>query len=170
LLTLTHLESDTDGAPRSPVNLAELIREVIENAEFESRNATRSVRLVECTPCGATVVPELLRRAFENVVRNALAYTADGTAVEISLGQDATHTILRVRDHGPGVPEAELADIFRPFYRVSRARERQTGGVGLGLAITARAVHSHGGNVVATNHPEGGLAVEIRLPRDVHAA
>ncbi len=170
LLTLTRLESDTDSAARSLVNLAELVREVIENAEFEACNATRSVQLVECAPCDATVVPELLRRAVENVVRNALAYTADGTAVEISLRQDATSAIIRVRDHGPGAPEAELADIFRPFYRVSRARERQTGGVGLGLAIAARAVHSHGGSVVATNHPEGGLVVEIRLPCDVHAA
>ncbi|MBN2559376.1 MAG: HAMP domain-containing protein [Phycisphaerae bacterium] len=166
LLTLTRLESDTDGAARCPVDLADLVREVIENAEFEARNGTRSVELVECAPCVATVVPELLKRAVENVVRNALAYTADETVVEVSLQKDATDAVVCVRDRGPGVPEAELADILRPFYRVSRARERQAGGVGLGLAITERAVRSHGGSVVATNHPEGGLVVEIRLPRD----
>jgi len=170
LLTLTRLESDTDGAVRSPVNLAELVREVIENAEFEACNGTRSVQLMACAPCVATVVPELLKRAVENVVRNALAYTADETVVEVSLQKDATNAVICIRDHGPGVPEAELPDIFRPFYRVSRARERQAGGAGLGLAITERAVRSHGGSVSAQNAPGGGLIVEIRLPVQTFAA
>ena len=166
LLMLARLESETDHEVRSSLDLADLVYEVVENAEFEIGGSTRSVRLAECAPCVATVVPEWLRRAVENVVRNALAYTADGTAVKVSLRQDATNAVILVRDRGPGVPEAELTDIFRPFYRVSRARERETGGagLGLGLAIAARAVHSHGGSIVAANNADGGLTVEIRLP------
>ena len=68
-----------------------------------------------------------------------------------------------MRDHGPGVPPSELAHLFRPFYRVSEARDRQTGGAGLGLAITRQAVEAHGGTVRAANHPTGGLLVEIEL-------
>ena len=164
LLGLTRLESESDNAKRATVDVADVLREVIENAEFEAHNDSRSVQLVACTPCKVTVVPELLRRAVENVVRNALAYTADGTTAEVSLHCNASEAVIHVRDHGPGVPDTELGDIFRPFYRVSRARERQTGGVGLGLAIVARAIQSHGGSIRATNHPEGGLDVELRLP------
>ena len=166
LLTLTRLESSTDGAAQVPVDLAALVREVIENAEFEACGGNRAVRLVTCAPCVAIGVPELLRRAVENVVRNALAYTADETEVAVSLDQDGDDAVIQVRDHGPGVPDTELADIFRPFYRVSRARDRQSGGVGLGLAIAARAIRFHGGAVLARNHPDGGLAVRIRLPRN----
>lgn len=67
-------------------------------------------------------------------------------------------------DSGPGVPDEALDKLFRPFYRIDDARGRQTGGVGLGLAITERAVRLHGGTVKAANRPEGGLMVEIRLP------
>jgi two-component system sensor histidine kinase CpxA len=72
--------------------------------------------------------------------------------------------VIRVTDRGPGVPKEALDKLFRPFYRLDDARGRQTGGVGLGLAITERAVRLHGGAVRASNRPEGGLMVEIRLP------
>ena len=72
--------------------------------------------------------------------------------------------MVRVTDSGPGVPEEALKKLFRPFYRIDDARGRGTGGVGLGLAITERAVRLHGGNVRALNRPQGGLMVEIRLP------
>jgi two-component system sensor histidine kinase CpxA len=72
--------------------------------------------------------------------------------------------VIRVADSGPGVPEDALDKLFRPFYRIDDARGRQTGGVGLGLAITERAVRLHGGTVRASNRPEGGLQIEIRLP------
>ena len=108
-------------------------------------------------------VPEQLRRAFENVVRNAVTYTGDGTAVDVSLVREGSFAVVRIRDRGPGVPQASLADIFRPFFRIGQARDRQSGGTGLGLAIAERAVRSHGGSVEAANCPDGGLVVEIRL-------
>jgi len=102
----------------------------------------------------------------ENVVRNAIRYTKEGTNVEITLmGDDRANTaLLAIEDSGPGVPPDALDKIFRPFYRIDDARGRQTGGVGLGLAITERSILLHGGTVRALNRPEGGLRIEIRLP------
>jgi signal transduction histidine kinase len=90
------------------------------------------------------------------------------TAVEITLralpGDNGPYALLTVRDHGPGVPEMALTEIFRPFYRVADARDRQSSGTGIGLAIVERALHAHNGTVAARNVPDGGLLVEIRLP------
>jgi len=122
----------------------------------------------DCVVVGS---PGLLHSAIENVVRNAIRYTHDGTSVEVRLErgvgpQNGTspEAVVRVTDSGPGVPEGALDKLFRPFYRIDDARGRQTGGVGLGLAITDRAVRLHGGTIRVSNRPQGGLMVEIRLP------
>jgi two-component system, OmpR family, sensor histidine kinase CpxA len=110
----------------------------------------------------------LLHSAVENVVRNAIRYTQEQSSVEIELsreqGDKGPEAVLRVSDSGPGVPEDTLEKLFEPFYRLDEARGRQTGGVGLGLAITERAVRFHGGRVSADNRAESGLRIEIRLP------
>ena len=97
-----------------------------------------------------------------------MRYTQEGTEVEVRLEQmdeaNGPQALIRVSDQGPGVPEAALDKLFQPFYRLDDARERQTGGVGLGLAIAERAVRLHGGSVRAANRPGGGLVVELRLP------
>jgi two-component system, OmpR family, sensor histidine kinase CpxA len=172
LLTLARLESGEDGVRRTPVALDELVLDISKDAEFEAQARRCSVRCFirdEATVLGS---PALLHSAIENVVRNATRYTAEGTDVDVRLLREATNgseqAVVRVTDHGPGVPQGELDKLFRPFYRLDDARGRQTGGVGLGLAITERAVRLHGGTVRAANRPEGGLMVEIRLPVDVH--
>jgi len=104
---------------------------------------------------------ELLRSAVENVVRNAIRYTADGTAVEISLQATSSRALLRVSYYGPGVPEGMLSDIFLPFRRVANGN---SDGAGLGLAIAERAVSVHRGAIRATNAPKTGLIIEIDLP------
>ena len=118
--------------------------------------------------CVVTGNARLLQSAVENVVRNAIRYTEPGTDVQIrleqGLGTIGPEAVVRVTDSGPGVPEEALDKLFRPFYRIDDARGRQTGGVGLGLAITERAVSLHGGSIRAVNRPQGGLMVEIRLP------
>src|SRR5262249_30557749 len=115
----------------------------------------------------------LLHSAVENVVRNATRYTRDGTTVKIRaekvLRWGVEDAVIRVTDSGPGVPADSLEKIFHPFYRIDDARGRSTGGVGLGLAITDQAVRLHGGAVKASNLPEGGLLVEIRLPLQLAA-
>jgi two-component system sensor histidine kinase CpxA len=168
LLTLTRLESGTDGRRRSDVDLAALVRDVAEDADFEARSTNRSVRVTQIDKCSVSGVEELLRSAVENVVRNAVKYTPEGTAVEVSLhkqnGSAENFAVISVRDRGLGVPEEALERIFRPFYRTEDARDRQSGGgTGLGLAITERAVRLHGGSVKAVNAPDGGLAVELKL-------
>ena len=168
LLTLTRLESGTDGRKRSEVDLAELVRDVAEDADFEARSLNRSVQVVTSDNCSINGVEELLRSAVENVVRNAVRYTAEGTAVEVALrkqnGSSDHFAVISVRDRGNGVPEEALEKIFRPFYRTEDARDRQSGGgTGLGLAITERAVRMHGGTVAAVNAPGGGLSVEMKL-------
>jgi two-component system sensor histidine kinase CpxA len=168
LLTLTRLESGTDDRKRTEVNLAALVREVADDADFEARSVNRSVHVVSSDDCSINGVEELLRSAVENVVRNAVRYTPEGTAVEVALrkqnGGSDNFAVISVRDRGNGVPEDALERIFRPFYRTEDARDRQSGGgTGLGLAITERAVRMHGGSVEAVNAAGGGLAVEMRL-------
>ncbi|HEY8461494.1 MAG TPA: ATP-binding protein [Blastocatellia bacterium] len=165
LLTLSKLEIGNQSAPNRPVDLEPLVRQIASDADFEARDRNRAARVVASESCVAVGSEELLRRAIENVVRNAARYTAENTEVEISLARESTsQAVITVRDHGPGAPESSLADIFRPFYRVADARDRRTGGAGLGLAITERAVKLHGGTVSAYNAPAGGLIVEIKLP------
>ncbi len=104
------------------------------------------------------------------MVRNAVRYTSAGTQVDISLTSEVLDNdrfaVISVRDHGKGVPEDSIKEIFRPFYRVEHDRDRKTGGTGLGLSIAARAVHLHRGTIKASNAEDGGLIVEIRLPID----
>lgn len=168
LLTLARLEGATAPPEQSPVSLSGLVRDVAEDAGFEAESRHCSVEVQAAEGCLAMGSPELLRSAVENVVRNAVRYTAEGTQVQIELactGSDGNQWVaIRVRDHGPGLPESELGNVFRPFYRITSARERETGGTGLGLAITERAVRLHGGSVQASNAPGGGLLVELRLP------
>jgi signal transduction histidine kinase len=167
LLTLSQLESGTDYLSKVDIDLGALVKEVADDAQYEARSLDRSVRLVANESCNVNGVSDLLRSAVENVVRNAVRHTAPGTEVEIALRcEDVNgnrYAAVNVRDHGKGVPEESIEDIFRAFYRVEHARDRQTGGTGLGLAIAARAVRLHGGTIKAGNAPDGGLNVEIRL-------
>ena len=168
LLTLSRVESGADRLRNVPVDLCALVKDVADDADFEARSRNRSVRVTTSDACTTSGVPELLRSAIENVVRNAVHYTAEATEVEITLRcEDVAaerYVLISVRDHGAGVPEEAINEIFRPFYRVEDARDRQTGGTGLGLAIAARAVRLHGGSITAANAPDGGLIVELRLP------
>ena len=168
LLALTRLESGTDGRQRTTVQLDSLVREVAEDADFEAHSLNRSVKVVSTDKCSIDGVEELLRSAVENVVRNAVRFTAEGTAVQVALtkqnGAADNFAVISVRDFGHGVPEESLDKIFRPFYRTEDARDRQSGGgTGLGLAITERAVRMHGGTVEAENAPGGGLSVKLKL-------
>ncbi len=170
LVTLTLLESGTERLEKAPVDLPSLVLAIAGDAGYEAAGMKRSVSVPALEGAVVNGSPEMLRSAIENVVRNAIRYTPEGSTVEITLGhvlkEGRAHALIRVRDHGPGVPEAALAHLFKPFYRVADARERSSGGTGIGLAITERAVHLHGGEVNAANAPDGGLVVEISLPRD----
>jgi two-component system, OmpR family, sensor histidine kinase CpxA len=172
LLTISRLEGGDESVERAPVPLGDLIDEIARDAAFEAQSRDCKVAVVIADPCEVVGNPDLLYSAIENVVRNAIRYTAEGSTVEIRLergeSERGAEAVIRVTDAGPGVPEDALEKLFRPFYRIDDARRRTTGGVGLGLAITDRAVRIHKGNIRAANRPGGGLMVEIRLP--LHSA
>jgi two-component system sensor histidine kinase CpxA len=107
--------------------------------------------------------PELLRRAVENVVRNAIRHAPADSAVEVVAAPANGRARVVVRDYGPGVPEEHRKAIFEPFFRVEPDRGRESGGAGLGLSIAKRAVELHNGTIAARN-AKPGLVVEIDLP------
>lgn len=164
ILTLTRLERDLATEQSVPVELASIVGEVVEDANYEAKAGNRSVALAETVVGKVQCRPRLLHSAIENVVRNALRYTPEGAAVEVSMTRAGGGITISVRDFGAGVPEAALGHLFEPFYRVDDARERDGGGYGIGLAITERTIRRHGGSVRAHNHSAGGLLVELELP------
>ena len=150
------------------VDLCDLVRDVAEDASFEGLGDHKTLRL--SLPDSAKMFgdPVLLRQTLDNVVRNALRHTPPYTSVDVTLSVQEDpppqHLEVHIRDHGIGVPEAALQDIFRPFYRVDAARNRDRGGVGLGLALAEQAVRIHRGQITAHNAHQGGLEIVIRLP------
>jgi two-component system sensor histidine kinase CpxA len=145
------------------VALDDLVQQVVDDASYEARPQNKEVKTLQLDACHMRGSVELLRSGIENVVRNAIRYTAAGSAVEVSLAAKLDTALITVRDHGPGVPEGDLQHIFEPFYRVSEARERSSGGVGLGLSIAERTVKLHGGTIRAANANDG-LLITIELP------
>lgn len=174
LLTLTRLQDPETLGDRRPVDLVGLVRAVVDDADYEAREGGKSVHLDSVEACTTTGLEELLRRAIENVVRNAIRYAPVGSTIEASLAvaqeNGSAEARIEVRDHGPGVPDEELAHLFQPFYRVDSARDRGRGGTGLGLSISQRAVRAHGGTIRASNPADGGLLVAIHLPASIEPA
>ena len=171
LLTLTRSEGYGGDDQGAPVLLADLIVEIAADVDFETRDLAKGVVVNDLESLAVNGSRELLRKAIENVVRNGAYYTRCDSRVEVSLvsrpsselGRPAA--VIRVRDHGPGVPEEQLPHLMEPFYRVAEARDRNSGGTGLGLAIAQQAILRHGGTLVLANAPDqGGLIVEIHLP------
>jgi two-component system sensor histidine kinase CpxA len=106
----------------------------------------------------------MLGRAIENVIRNGLHYSPAGSDVEINVIKTGQQAIITVRDHGPGVEDQYLEQIFKPFFRVAESRDRISGGSGIGLAIAKQAMLTHGGNIKAENSGDGGLLITMNLP------
>jgi two-component system sensor histidine kinase CpxA len=168
VLTLSRLDSKVLTTAAVSVDLAAITQEVLSDAGFEARAMSRDVVTGVMDNCAINGHEDLLRSAIENVVRNAVRHTLPATTVDVSLHRkimaNQSRGVLRVRDHGPGVPESMLEEIFRPFARVPSADATDVPGSGLGLAIAQRAVAAHGGSIRAQNAPDGGLVIEIDLP------
>jgi two-component system sensor histidine kinase CpxA len=152
----------------------DLLQDILPDAQFEARPNQCSVAISSTARCEMRGQPELLYRAIENIVRNAIRYTREGSTVYLSLStstsEGQTLAVLDVIDSGPGIPEDQLETIFKPFYRIDAARQRATGGFGVGLAIADRAVKLHGGSLKAINRPEGGTIIRMILPCTLPAA
>jgi two-component system sensor histidine kinase CpxA len=150
------------------LDLTVLLSDLVEVVNYEVPEGKPGIAWQATTPCAFQGDRELLWRAMENLLRNALRYTDPdkGVRLELVVNRRKTSVLLEVRDFGCGVPEAELDKIFEPFYRVQESRDRGSGGHGLGLSIAINAVKRHGGSIAASNAPDGGLVVSINLPLD----
>jgi two-component system sensor histidine kinase CpxA len=169
LLTLSSMEAMNQVNNFGPVLLNELIDQMTPDAGYEAQQRQCTVSFHADAECAILGNRELLYRAVENVLRNAIRYTEENSEVEIRLAvvteeKGSSMAVLEISDRGPGIPESELHSIFQPFYRVDRARSAETGGVGVGLAIAERAVKLHHGEMRAYNRAGGGTTVRLQLP------
>ncbi len=156
--TLAFARDDAVQETRETVDLAALVQSVRDNLAdtgmalaFESQGRLPYA----CRPTA-------LRRALANLMENAVKY---GERARVSLLDRDDSVVVRIDDDGPGIPEPDLETVFKPFRRLDGSRSRETGGTGLGLTVARTVVHAHGGEIVVTNRTEGGLRVEVVLPR-----
>jgi two-component system sensor histidine kinase CpxA len=168
LLSVARLDASTTPVAMTEVDLSELVSKIVRSAQFELQKSN-AVHLNLSGQCFVWANAELLHSAIENVMRNAVRYSEGDSPIEVCLRSQefapSNFVRLAIRDHGSGVPESELLNIFQPFYRVAEDRDRLSGGTGLGLAIAERVVRIHGGTIHARNAAPHGLEVEILLPQ-----
>ncbi len=164
VLSLARLNGTDAPIEREPFDIDEMIQEVVHDANFEG--AAKDCRVSISGTAGRRVNGnrELLRSAVENVLRNAVRYSPPGASVEVAVQNGDGGLSVSIRDRGPGVPPGDLERIFEPFFRVAESRDRDTGGEGVGLAITAQVMRAHGGSARAANRAGGGLEVRLGLP------
>ncbi len=163
LLQLTRAEGDPSARLQDEVALDDLLRDLVFDCGVEAEAGGTRLVLQARSPGSIQGDRELLRRAIENVVRNAIRHAPEGTEVEVAASRGERTALIVVRDRGHGVPDEMLESIFDPFFRVERDRSRASGGIGLGLSIARRAVALHGGTITSAN-ADPGLIVTIELP------
>lgn len=165
ILTVARLESGQQKPSFTEISLNDVIEAVLHDANFEAAASGTTIDYQssgEIRVCGDAA---WLHSAIENIVRNAIFYSGKGGRIEVRLQLINEIVVLSVRDNGPGVPEASLPLLFKPFYRVDNSRGTSTGGMGLGLAIVRNTIAAHGGMVTAQNVAPHGLEVDLTLPQ-----
>ncbi len=173
LLTLSSMEALERQQNFQPLSLNQMIERMIPDAQFEAQQRQCSVLFRADVECKVRGNEDLLYRAIENVVRNAIRYTEGGTEVEVHLSAAKANggqsVAVTVSDRGPGIPPDQLKSVFHPFRRVDSARSPDTGGFGVGLAIADRAIRLHNGEVDASAREGGGAVIRMTLPAiEVH--
>jgi two-component system, OmpR family, sensor kinase len=164
VLKLARLHGSEAPLARDNFDIGEVLEEVVRDANFEGAVKNCKVGQLGAAEFVVHGNRELLRSAIENVLRNAVRYSPAGGLVDVAVERGGGLSIV-IRDRGPGVPESDLERIFEPFYRVAESRDRDTGGEGIGLAITSQVMIAHGGSATAKNRIGGGLEVLLRLPQ-----
>jgi two-component system sensor histidine kinase CpxA len=163
LLQVTRAEGDPASLDRAPLRLDEMVQQLVDDSSIEAAAHGCQLKYEKREPVTVAGDPELLRRAVENVIRNAIGHAPRETAVEVRLARNNGMAVVGIRDRGSGVPEEALPRLFDAFYRVEGDRDRASGGIGLGLSIARRAIELHGGSIRARN-ARPGLEVEMELP------
>ena len=164
LLNLPAYELQPELALNDQVDIGELLNTLSEDLNYSSQHAP--IHIVNQLENSLIMQAngQLLRSALENVMKNAQHYSEQNQPVQVTLSRHQDELEILCQDSGPGVPEDKVTEIFKPFYRTSEARERSTGGHGLGLAIAKRAVELHQGHITAFNVQPKGLCIHIKLP------
>ena len=167
LLTLSRLESTQATLNLRSIDISELVASIVDDASYELAESTKSIDFSPSAPVMTTIDETVLGRAIENIVRNAIKFTAEGSRVHVTLDQQLDHIRLQVVDAGPGMANADLAHMFEPFYRseTSTLKEHARNGYGLGLAIAQQATKMHGGTLTAENIQPHGLSMTLTLPQ-----
>jgi len=157
--TLAFARDDNANEPRRMLDLDDLIQSICD----DSTDIGHDVEFSGSTEMSFSGRPLALRRAFTNLIENAVNY---GQRARVNIEASPKQITITVEDDGPGIPDAELERVFEPFYRIETSRNRKTGGTGLGLAVVRSIIRGHGGEVVMTNNPKGGLRAIVTLPRE----
>ena len=167
LLTLSRLETAHVQMEKDRLKLLPLLRQLVEDCQSIAEQNHQRVSLVIAPKMQEDAClmanESYLYRAFDNVIRNAMAYSPEGSTIQVSLGQDARHWLIDIADNGPGVDESQLPHIFTAFYRADSSAHKP--GTGLGLALTKHIVGQHGGKIIAENLQPNGLRMRISLPK-----
>jgi two-component system OmpR family sensor kinase len=163
LLTLSKLEAGVAGSLKETIDLKDLLADIVDDAQFEARAQGKEVELVGNVNATIQGSAELIHRAIENVIRNAIKHSPAGSKIIMDTSEDSSNINIDILDSGVGVPESELELIFEPFFR-SNSSGNSADGHGLGLAIARRVIEAHCGNIRATNRKTGGLLVEMIIP------
>ena len=160
LLDLSRVQQHVEAPVELP--LADLLEPILDDAMFEANQNGKQLRLPPLPTESLRMWPELLARALENPLRNALKYARE--FIKVDWYREGREWVMTIRDDGPGVPVEQQPMLFLPFFRVDDARNAKTGGTGLGLAIAAEAIQRHGGTIKASSNHPTGLVITIRLP------
>ena len=166
VLSLLRESSGTLELNLSGFDLADLLKDLVETVNYEIGDGREPIALHADSPLYLDADRELLWRVFENLLRNALIHSGDAGGIEVIAHQtEGKQIMVTVSDKGPGIDEIQIKNIFEPFFRIDEARNRNSGGHGLGLAIAASAVRRHDGRISASNRKQGGLEVCVLLPQ-----
>ncbi len=165
VLQFSRLEAGNVDEERRQIDLNATLTRICNDASFEGRTRNCQVSLKMAADCSINGRQQLIERAIENVLRNAIKYSPENSQVEVTLTSNDKLLVISVADRGPGVSEADIGKLFEPFYRCAEDRNRSTGGTGLGLAIALHAVKLHNGCIKLKNRDGGGFIAEITLPR-----
>jgi len=165
VLQFSRLETGNINEERRQIDLNATLARICNDANFEGKARNCQVSLKMAAEFSINGRQQLIERAIENVLRNAIKYSPENSQVEVTMAGNDKTLVISVADRGPGVSEADIGKLFEPFYRCAEDRNRSTGGTGLGLAIALHAVKLHNGSIRLKNRDGGGFLVEITLPR-----